>query len=119
LSAPPAGATPITEFVSRLTDWLLFALLFLMPITGYLQSADGRAVSFLGLFDLPALPKYAALAHLADDLHLLGQWALYALVSLHAAATVWHVAIRRDRLLDRMIPPQNRGGTSNGLPWLR
>jgi cytochrome b561 len=27
---------------------------------------------------------------------------------LHVAATVWHVAIRRDGMLDRMLPPQRR-----------
>ena len=107
--APPLpGGTPqAMELVGRLTHWLLYALLLLMPITGYLQSASGRPVSYFGLFNLPALPENQALDDFAKILHLLGQWGVYALVALHVFATAWHVAIRRDGLLSRMIPPQD------------
>jgi hypothetical protein len=87
------------------------SLLLLMPVTGYLQSADGRPVSYLGLFNLPQLPKDKALGDVANVFHHLGQWGLYTLVGLHVGATVWHVAIRRDGLLNRMIPPQNQSGS--------
>jgi cytochrome b561 len=51
--------------------------------------------------------KNKRLGEVANYLHLLGQWGLYALVALHMLATVWHVAIQRDGLLSRMIPPQD------------
>ena len=104
----PSGAPRVTELISEVTHWLLYALLLFMPVTGYLQSADGRPVSYLGLFNLPPLPKDKALGDVANVLHLLGQWGLYTLVGLHVGATVWHVAIRRDGLLSRMIPPQDQ-----------
>ena len=107
----PRVAPRFTELISQLTHWLLYALLLLMPVTGYLQSADGRPVSYFGLLNLPALPKDKALGDIANVLHLLGQWGLYAVVGLHVGATVWHVAIRRDGLLDRMLPPQDRRGS--------
>jgi cytochrome b561 len=107
----PGGAPRVTELISQITHWLLYALLLFMPVTGYLQSADGRPVSYLGLFNLPALPKDKALGHVAQVLHLAGQWGIYTLVVLHVGATVWHVAIRRDGLLSRMIPPQDRSGS--------
>jgi cytochrome b561 len=106
----PSGTPRFMEWISQLTHWLLYALLLLMPVTGYLQSADGRPISYFGLFDLPALPKDQALGDFAKVLHLLGQWGVYALVSLHVGATVWHVAIRRDGLLNRVIPPQDHSG---------
>ncbi len=108
--APPSssGAPRLTELISGLTHWLLYALLIFMPVTGYLQSADGRPVSYFGLFNLPGLPKDKALGDAANFLHLLGQWGLYTLVGLHVGATVWHVAIRRDGLLNRMLPPQDQ-----------
>jgi cytochrome b561 len=31
---------------------------------------------------------------------------VYGLIVLHVAATVWHVAVRRDGMLERMLPPQ-------------
>ena len=107
----PSGAPRVTELISQVTHGLLYALLLLMPVTGYLQSADGRPVSYLGLFNLPQLPKDKALGDVANVFHHLGQWGLYTLVGLHMGATVWHVAIRRDGLLSRMIPPQDQSGS--------
>jgi cytochrome b561 len=51
--APPSlsGVPRVTELISEVTHWLLYALLLLMPITGYLQSADDRPVSCFGLFN--------------------------------------------------------------------
>ena len=106
----PSNTPRVMELISQLTHWLLYALLLLMPITGYVQSADDKPVSYLGLFNLPELPKDKALGDVGKVLHLLGQWAVYTLVGLHVGATVWHVAIRRDGLLNRMIPPQDRSG---------
>jgi cytochrome b561 len=107
----PSGSPRVMELISELTHWLLYVLLLLMPVAGYLQSADGRPVSYLGLFNLPELPKDKALGDAANVLHHLGQWGLYTLVALHVGATVWHVAIQRDGLLSRMIPPQDQGGS--------
>lgn len=107
----PSGAPRVTELISQVTHGLLYALLLLMPVTGYLQSADDRPVSYFGLFNCPELPRDKALGHIAQVFHLAGQWGIYALVGLHVAATVWHVAIRRDGLLSLMIPPQDRSGS--------
>ena len=103
----PGGSPPALESIGRLTHWLLYGLLVLMPVTGYLQSASGRPVSYLGLFNLPALPENKGLDDSCKALHLAGQWGIYALVALHVLATAWHVAIRRDGLLSRMLPPQD------------
>ena len=89
---------------------MLFCFLCRLPVTGYLQWAGGRPVSYFGLLNLPGLPQDKALGDAAKVLHLLGQWGVYTLVGLHVGATVWHVAIRRDGLLDRMIPPQDQSG---------
>jgi cytochrome b561 len=107
----PSGVPRLTELTSQVTHGLLYAFLLLMPVTGHLQSADGRPVSYLGLFNLPQLPQDKALGDVANVFHHLGQWGLYTLVGLHVGAAVWHVAIRRDGLLSRMIPPQDRSGS--------
>ena len=79
-----------------------------MPVSGCLLSAaGGHPVSYFGLFTLPGLPKNEGLAGAADWMHVaVGQWAVYALVLLHLAATAWHVAVRRDGVLERMLPAQ-------------
>jgi cytochrome b561 len=79
-----------------------------MPISGYLLSAaGGHPVTYFGLFTLiPGLPKNEALSHGADWFHVMvGQ--CYALILLHVAGTGWHVSIRRDGALERMLPEQN------------
>jgi cytochrome b561 len=48
----------------------------------------------------------------AEAIHVIGQWFVYALVLLHIAGTAWHLVIRRDGLLERMLPVQDgRGGS--------
>ena len=70
--------------------------------------AGGHPVPFFWIFTVPHLvPRDPGLAKAATWVHLaIGQWLLYALVLLHIAATVFHVAVRRDGLLARMLPPQ-------------
>ena len=81
-------------------------MLFVTPISGYVMSAmEPYGVSFWGL-PLPRLPAIKPIHDAAQLGHYLEQWAIYALVALHVIATAYHVAIRRDGLLQRMIPAQ-------------
>ena len=108
--APPPGPEMPhwMDLVGRTTHWLMYLVLFAMPISGYVMSAmSSHGVQFWGL-PLPSLPKVDAIQKLAVLGHSTAQWALYALVLLHVAATAYHVAVRRDGLLQRMIPPQTR-----------
>jgi cytochrome b561 len=91
------------------SHWLLYAVLFIMPISGYvLSTAGGNPVSYFGLFTLPSIPPSQSLQALGRSVHHTVQWAVYALIALHVLAAVWHVAVRRDGLLDRELPPQRR-----------
>lgn len=106
---PPGPEMPRALHLAGVANhWLMYLVLFAMPISGYVMSAMGpHGVQFWGL-PLPSLPKVEAIEKLAELGHWTAQWALYALVALHLAATVYHVAIRRDGLLQRMIPAQTR-----------
>lgn len=110
--APPLerGLARWEVVTAHASHWLLYLFLFGMPISGYLLSAaSGHPVSYFGLFTLPGLAKNETLAHVATLSHVVtGQWALYALILLHVGATTWHVAFRRDGVLNRMLPPQHR-----------
>jgi cytochrome b561 len=108
-SPPPLRQFGPLEAKMVLTShWLLYFAMIAMPISGYLLSAaGGHAVSYFGLFTLPGLPKSEALSHAADWVHVaIGQWLVYALIALHLVGTGWHVAVRRDGALDRMLPQQ-------------
>ncbi|WP_338665814.1 cytochrome b/b6 domain-containing protein [Pararoseomonas sp. SCSIO 73927] len=105
---PPADPDPpALQVLARLNHWGLYAVLIIMPVTGYLMAGNGQPVPFFGLLSLPGLPKNDPLGVLANTVHVNTQFAVYALVLLHLAGTVWHVAVRRDGLLDRMLPPQD------------
>lgn len=109
---PPAARWAAWEAAAATAShWLLYLVLLAMPISGYLMSAGrGRAIPYFGLFDVPLLaPATDAIWRIGSTVHVVGQWALYALVALHVAAAVWHVAVRRDGTLDRMLPEQTGG----------
>lgn len=103
---PPATVSQRMQIVAKLNHWLLYAILLVMPVTGYLMAGNGQSVPYFGIISLPALPKNDPLGVAANQIHVWGQFVLYGLVVLHVAATAWHVAIRRDGLLSRMLPPQ-------------
>lgn len=94
--------------LAHASHWLLYAILVAMPVSGYLQSsAGGHTTQWFWLFDVPDVPASPSLARRALQVHLLGQWAVYGLFVLHVAGTAWHVAVRRDGALDRMLPAQD------------
>jgi cytochrome b561 len=110
--APPALPSSMARAESVLataSHWALYIVLFAMPISGYLISAaGGHPVRYFGLFDVPTVvPADPQLARAGLEVHLLGQWAVYALIVLHIAATAFHVVVRRDGVLDRMLPEQD------------
>ena len=105
--APPVPADlPEWQRIAAVaTHWLLYGLIFVMPVTGFVSSAaQGHAVSFFFLFDLPLLPENKDLAKAAGAVHVTLQWAVYALILLHSAAALRHHIVLRDNVLRRMLP---------------
>jgi cytochrome b561 len=104
-----AFVPPGLALLGRVNHWLLYAVFLLMPASGFvLSAAAGNTTQYFFLFPIPPfIEKNKAVADLADQIHLAGQYAVYALVSLHLLATAWHLIVRRDALLDRMLPRQD------------
>ena len=108
--APPLpGRTGAVEAaLAKANHWALYAVLIVMPISGYIMMAgDEPPISILGLFDLPKLPVSKDQGFIAAVTHVYTQFAVYALILLHLAGTAWHLFVRRDDLLSRMLPPQS------------
>lgn len=103
---PPEVSEPAgLALIAKISHWLLYAVFLLMPVSGYLLSAyNGNTTQFFYLFPIPGFAKDKALQETFASVHLAGQYAVYALVGLHIAATIWHAAIRRDAVLARMLP---------------
>ncbi len=118
--APPTrGRIAAWEAViAGVNHWLLYAIMIFMPVTGYiLATAAARPSPYFWLFYLPQPTVSTMVAHVALRAHLAGQYLLYVLVGLHVAAVAWHVAVRRDGILERMLPVQHgRGNGSAAWP---
>jgi cytochrome b561 len=103
---PPPPMPRWQEIAARLNHWALYALLFALPLSGWLMSsAANRPVSWFGLAQLPDfIAPDPAQQERFHDLHHLFIWALFALVGLHVAAALKHQFFDRDGLLWRMLP---------------
>jgi polyisoprenoid-binding protein YceI len=88
------------------THRLLYALILLQPLTGWLMSSyKNYPVSFFGLFQWPDLvAPDAALHERFEDIH---EWLARLLVTVaivHASAALYHHFGRKDQVLRRMLP---------------
>jgi cytochrome b561 len=103
---PDPGIEPWQQTVSSAVHTSLYVLLLAMPIVGYIaNSAYGAATPFFGLFDLPAIVgKNETLAAQLFAIHRGAGWLVIVLVLMHVGAALFHYFIRRDNVLQRMLP---------------
>lgn len=92
--------------LAKLTHFLMYLLLFAVPISGWvMSSAGGFTVTYLGLFPLPDLvAKDKQLFELLKEVHEVLNFTLLGLVILHVLAVLKHQFIDRDATLARMVP---------------
>lgn len=104
--APVPGTPGWQERIASLTHFALYALLFAIPISGWiLNSASGFPLQWFGLFHVPSIAgRDHDLHELAEDVHEWLFWALVALAAVHAAAGIYHHLFQRDATLARMLP---------------
>ncbi|WP_373487955.1 cytochrome b [Blastomonas sp.] len=90
---------------ARAAHLALYAFMVVMPLAGWaLLSAEGDSILFWGL-SLPALiPANEVLGVQIKYLHQLGGDILFWLIAFHAAASLLHHYVLKDRLLNRMLP---------------
>ncbi|HMO74283.1 MAG TPA: cytochrome b [Sphingopyxis sp.] len=103
---PPTGMPAWQRPVSRIVHWLFYALLILLPLSGWIWfSAADRPIDFFGLFTLPAIAAPdEALADTLHDRHKALGIAMLALVVLHVLAALKHQFVDRTGLIGRMNP---------------
>ncbi|HEY2417669.1 MAG TPA: cytochrome b [Steroidobacteraceae bacterium] len=103
---PPEEPMPRWQaHAARFTHGLLYALMIVTPIFGWLySSASGYSVVYLKLWQLPDLVhKNKDLAKVLVEIHGDLAWALLWVVVLHAAAAFKHHFIDHDATLKRML----------------
>ena len=104
--APLDGVPPWQVLSARIVHWLLYVLLFVVPILGWINASwRGMPIVMFGA-ELPQLVATRAPGwRWTGDVHaLLANYLMLTLVGLHVLAGLYHYFIRGDRVLQRMLP---------------
>ena len=99
--------TPVWQMVSAYAvHYLLYALLFLIPIAGWVwANALGLQVTLFGLITLPTLlPTGSLYIQLAAHSHVYLVGLLLVLIAIHMLASLYHWYIKKDDVLEGMLP---------------
>jgi cytochrome b561 len=104
----PATVSPVARRAAAIAHAFLYALMFALPLSGWLLASAsplGVPTVVFGLFPLPdPLPSDAVLEARLAWLHFVGVLALIGIVALHAAAALKHHFVDRDGVLRAMLP---------------
>lgn len=104
--APPLPATmpPLLKFVAHASHWLLYALMFALPLVGWgMLSAGGYPIDLVGSLHLPAiLPHNSALYAVLRPAHTVLAYLLFATFLAHMGAALAHAFIFKDGVFESM-----------------
>lgn len=105
---PPAlvASMPrLQRIAASATHFLLYALMMVAPLTGYLlTNRAGETVKFFGWSLPPLIGENSGQVKLFEDIHAYAAYLLIAVAVLHALAALKHHFIDRDETLARMVP---------------
>ncbi|MDP2760071.1 MAG: cytochrome b [Sideroxyarcus sp.] len=102
----PAAMHRWERFAAESVHYLLYALLFLIPLSGWLMSsAKGFQTVWFGVLPLSDLVgKNKELGNLLQEVHQLFNLGLFGLLLAHIGAALKHHFIQHDTILERMLP---------------
>jgi cytochrome b561 len=101
--ALPADSAVFSRRLSSPVHLLLYALMFVIPIIGFVTFVYHGRVFELGAFELGLhVEKDKSIFGPTEDIHGYLAYALFALAGLHALAALWHRYYLHDGVLARM-----------------
>jgi cytochrome b561 len=105
----PAHMTAFERILARVTVVGFYALMLLLPLSGWAMSSASpkrQPISFFGLFDVPYLPVEVAreAARTYHERHEQFAYVAIALIVVHVGAALKHHFMDRDDVLTRMMP---------------
>ena len=103
---PLASIPPLQHKLAEAMHWLLYLLIFAVPVSGYLYTcAAGVPVVYLGLFPMPVIiAPNTELKPVLQTVHYILTMTMAAAVVAHVLAALKHHFIDRDVTLKRMLP---------------
>lgn len=88
--------------LARVVHGLIYVLMLAQPLLGLtMVMGHGYAVPIFGLFSLPPVIAHAP-AWIGSAHETVG-WTLFWLLALHILAALYHLAVRRDGVMQRML----------------
>ena len=110
--ALPAAMSPVEKGLAHGGHLALYALMFAMPLSGWLMSSAstlqelyGVKNKVFGLFEMPDpfVPGSSELEEIFANIHFFCGIALTVVVAAHVAAALKHHFVEKDNVLRRMI----------------
>jgi cytochrome b561 len=110
----PADLPRVQVLAAKASHWLLYALMFAMPLIGWsMLSAGGYPVTMFKGFNLPPImPHDATVYATLRGAHTWLALLLFATVLLHLAAALFHAWVCRDEV----FPSMARGASPTPAP---
>jgi len=100
----PAGMPAVLRFAAHASHWVLYALMFALPLIGWgMLSAGGYPIELVGSFHLPPiLPHSSALYAVLRPAHTVLAYLLFATFLVHLGAALAHAFLFRDGVFESM-----------------
>jgi cytochrome b561 len=100
----PAGIGAFSRRFSSPVHLVLYSLMFIIPLLGFVTFIyHGRVFDF-GVFELNfGIKKNRSIFEPTEDIHGYLAYVLFAIAGLHALAALWHRYILDDGVLGRMM----------------
>lgn len=114
----PASVPPWQRAVARTTHVLLYVLLIVMPVAGFIRvRAGGFPIELLDRLGVgPWIAKSESLANFAQGVHWTGAMLLIGLLALHIGAAFYHALFLRDGVWEGMSLSGGGGRNQAGRP---
>lgn len=114
----PDSMKPGEKRLANLSHIMLYGLLILMPLSGWIHTETAALDIPTRIFDLFVLPDpfgpNKALHAFFHTVHEWAAWTLAALILLHILAALWHHFVTRDDIFRRMVPFSTRARSQPG-----
>ncbi|MEM0955914.1 MAG: cytochrome b [Pseudomonadota bacterium] len=119
MNRPPSlePGTPVEHFAAHAGHYALYAVMIIMPLTGYLGT--GAATDYFFLFEIPKFEDTQLFTLLVseglgltfeefeapiDTIHksIMGEWVVWLLILGHALAALYHHYVKKDDTFRKM-----------------
>jgi cytochrome b561 len=105
---PPPPEAPMPRWQQRAAaanHYGLYVLMLVVPMLGWLTASFFPALQVFGVISLPSItPANRVVSDRLAIAHGIAALLLIGLITLHLGAVLYHVLIRRDRVIYRMLP---------------